>query len=211
MFTDRTDAGTQLAKQLLKFKNQDVIVLAIPRGGLPLGAIVAKTLNAPLDVALSKKIGHPYNKEYAIGAVGIDTLILTDAMGVTKGYIEEETAAIREKLKERYRDYYKNRSPQNLKDKEVILVDDGIATGNTILITAEIAHRQGAKKIIIAVPVAPTSTVEKLKNSAYIDEVVCLDTPYDFKAVGQFYSKFPQVSDREAIALLEGTSDKWLK
>lgn len=211
MFTDRTDAGTQLAKQLLKFKNQDVIVLAIPRGGLPLGAIVAKTLNAPLDVALSKKIGHPYNKEYAIGAVGIDTLILTDAMGVTKGYIEEETAAIREKLKERYRDYYKNRSPQNLKDKEVILVDDGIATGNTILITAEIAHRKGAKKIIIAVPVAPTSTVEKLKNSAYIDEVVCLDTPYGFKAVGQFYSKFPQVSDREAIALLEGTSGKSLK
>lgn len=211
MFTDRTDAGTQLAKQLLKFKNQDVIVLAIPRGGLPLGAIVAKTLNVPLDVALSKKIGHPYNKEYAIGAVSIDTIILTDAMGVTKGYIEEETAAIREKLKDRYRHYYKNRSPQNLKDKEIIVVDDGIATGNTIMLTAEIAHRQGGKKIIIAVPVAPASTVEKLKNSAYIDEVICLDTPYDFKAVGQFYSKFPQVSDREAIALLEGTSGKSLK
>lgn len=206
MFNDRTDAGKQLAKQLLKFKDQGVIVLAIPRGGLPLGAIVAKTLNAPLDVVLTKKIGHPHHKEYAIGAVSMDTVILTEAVGVTKGYIEEETTLIRKKLRERYQQYYKNKSPQNLKHKEVIIVDDGIATGNTIMITVELVHRQGAKKIVVAVPVAPASTVEKLKNSAYIDEVCCLETPNNFKAVGQFYRKFPQVSDREAIGILEGTS-----
>ncbi|MGB5666259.1 MAG: phosphoribosyltransferase family protein, partial [Maribacter sp.] len=126
MFKDRNDAGIQLAKNLLKYENQNVVVLAIPRGGLPIGSIVAKELNAPLDVALTKKIGHPYQKEYAIGAVSLENIILTDAVGVTKSYIEEETIRIRKKLKERHDQYYKNRLPQNLKDKTVIIVDDGI-------------------------------------------------------------------------------------
>ena len=100
MFKDRIDAGTQLAEKLLEFKSQNVVVLAIPRGGLPLGTIVAKALNVPLDVALTKKIGHPSNKEYAIGAVSLENIILSDAVGVTKGYIEEETARLRKKLKQ---------------------------------------------------------------------------------------------------------------
>lgn len=203
MFKDRTDAGTQLAEKLLEFKSQNVVVLAIPRGGLPLGAIVAKALNAPLDVALTKKIGHPNNKEYAIGAVSLENMILSDAIGVTKGFIEEESTRLRKKLKERHNQYYKNNKPQNIKDKTVIIIDDGIATGNTILVTIELVKMQNPNKIVVAIPVAPPSTVRKLENAPEVDEVICLETPFNFHAVGQFYEEFYQVSDQEAIQLLE--------
>ena len=203
MFKDRIDAGTQLAEKLLEFKKENVVVLAIPRGGLPLGAIVAKALNAPLDVVLTKKIGHPYNKEYAIGAVSLKNIILSDAIGVTKGYIEEETARLRKKLKERHNQYYKNNEPQNVKDKTVIIIDDGIATGNTIMVTIELVKMQNPNKIVVAIPVAPPSTVRKFEASLEVDEVICLETPYNFHAVGQFYQEFFQVSDQEAIRLLE--------
>ena len=207
MFKDRIDAGTQLAEKLLAFKSQNVVVLAIPRGGLPLGAIVAKALNAPLDVALTKKIGHPYNKEYAIGAVSLENIILSDAIGVTKGYIEEETVRLRKKLKERHKQYYKNNEPQSLKDKTVIIIDDGIATGNTILVTIELVNMQNPDKIIVAIPVAPPSTVRKLEASPEVDEVICLETPYNFHAVGQVYQEFFQVSDQEALNLLEESNE----
>jgi len=207
MFKDRIDAGTQLAEKLLEFKRENVVVLAIPRGGLPLGAIIAKALNAPLDVALTKKIGHPYNREYAIGAVSLENIILNDAVGVTKGYIEEETARLRIKLKERHNQYYKNNVPQNLKDKSVVIVDDGIATGNTILVTIDLVKMQDPKKIVVAIPVAPPSTVRKLKNYPEVDEVICLETPYNFHAVGQFYEEFFQVTDQEAINLLRSAND----
>ncbi len=203
MFKDRIDAGTQLAEKLLEFKSQNAVVLAIPRGGLPIGAIVAKALNASLDVALTKKIGHPYNKEYAIGAVSHENIILSDTVGVTRGYIKEETARLRKKLTERHNQYYKNNVPQNIKDKTVIIVDDGIATGNTILVTIALVKMQNPNKIIVAIPVAPPSTVRKLENSPEVDEVICLETPYNFHAVGQFYEEFYQVSDQEAIQLLE--------
>ncbi len=202
MFKDRIEAGIQLAEELLPYKGQNVVVLAIPRGGLPLGAIVAKTLKAPLDVALSKKIGHPYNREYAIGAVSMDQIVLNDVAGVNKRYIEEETTRIREKLKKRHEQYYKNRKPQDLSDKVVIIIDDGIATGNTIRVTAEMVKVHEPKKVIVAIPVAPPSAIKSLENSSFIDEVVCLYTPYDFMAVGQFYEYFDQVSDEEAINLL---------
>ncbi|MGB5500370.1 MAG: phosphoribosyltransferase family protein [Maribacter sp.] len=203
MFKNRIEAGEQLAEKLLDFKKENVVVLAIPRGGLPLGAIVAKTLNAPLDVALTKKIGHPYNKEYAIGAVSLENIVLSDAIGVTKGYIEEETARLRKKLKARHNQYYKNSVPQNIKDKTIIIVDDGIATGNTILVTIELVKMQNPNKIIVAIPVAPPATVRKLEASPEVDEVICLETPYNFHAVGQFYQEFFQVSDQEAIGLLD--------
>lgn len=203
MFKNRIEAGEQLAEKLLDFKKENVVVLAIPRGGLPLGAIVAKTLNAPLDVALTKKIGHPYNKEYAIGAVSLENIVLSDAIGVTKGYIEEETARLRKKLEARHNQYYKNSVPQNIKNKTIIIVDDGIATGNTILVTIELVKMQNPNKIIVAIPVAPPSTVRKLQAAPEVDEVICLETPYNFHAVGQFYQEFFQVSDQEAIKLLD--------
>jgi predicted phosphoribosyltransferase len=203
MFRDRIDAGIQLADELLPYKDQNVVVLAIPRGGLPLGAIVAKTLQAPLDVALSKKIGHPYNREYAIGAVSMEQIVLNDVAGVHQRYIDEETTRIREKLKKRHEQYYKTRKPQELKDKVVIIIDDGIATGNTIRVTAEMVRAHHPKKVVVAIPVAPPSAIRSLEASSFVDDVICLHTPRDFMAVGQFYEFFNQVSDEEAIKLLQ--------
>lgn len=204
MFKDRIDAGLQLAKKLNSYKDKKhVVVLAIPRGGLPLGAIVAKTLNAKLDVALSKKIGHPFNKEFAIGAVSLNNIIMDDNTEISIGYIEKETKRLREKLQKRHNQYFKNRSPLNLKDKIVIIIDDGIATGNTIRVTAQLIYEQKPEKIVIAIPVAPKLTVQKLRATSYIDEVVCLETPFNFQAVGQFYMNFDQVSDEEAIKILD--------
>ena len=208
MFQDRTDAGMQLAEKLTFYKDQDVVVLAIPRGGLPLGAIVAKALNAPLDVALIKKIGHPYNKEYAIGAVSLESVITSDTLNISKSYIEEETSRIRELLSKRYQEYYKKGKPHDLKDKVVIIVDDGIATGNTLLATVELVYKQKPRSIVIAIPVAPPSSINKLENSSYVNEVICLETPHNFMAVGQFYEEFDAVSDEEAIQILQETNKK---
>ena len=177
IFKDRIDAGNRLAKKLLRFKNEEVVVLAIPMGGLPLGAIIARTLNAPLDVALSKKIGHPYNKEYAIGAVSLENVVLTDAIGVTKSYVEEEIARIRKKLRKSYNLFYQNKSPKNITEKTIIIVDDGIATGNTVFATAELVRQKNPKKVIVSIPVAPKSTIQKLKTNPNVDEVICLEVP----------------------------------
>ena len=203
MFEDRIDAGKQLAEKLMKFKDENVVVLAIPRGGLPLGAIVAKALQAPLDVALTKKIGHPHHKEYAIGAVSLENIVLTDAKGTTKRYVEEEVKRIRKELLQRYNQYYKNHTPQDLKDTTAIIIDDGIATGNTILATVALVEKQKPKKIIIAIPVAPSSALKKLESDLKVDEAICLEVPFNFQAVGQFYQVFDQVSDEEAIQLFE--------
>ena len=206
MFQDRTDAGIQLAEKLTSYKNRDVVVLAIPRGGLPLGAIVAKALNAPLDVALIKKIGHPNNKEYAIGAVSLESVIISDTVNIPKRYIEEETSQIRDLLTLRYKQYYKEGKPHDLKDKVVIIVDDGIATGNTLLATVELIHKHKPKAIVVAIPVAPPSSLKILEDSPHVNEVICLETPYNFMAVGQFYEEFDAVSDQEAIKILLETN-----
>lgn len=203
MFEDRIDAGIQLAEKLMKFKDENVVVLAVPRGGLPIGVIIAKALNAPLDVVLTKKIGHPYHKEYAIGAASLEDIILSDTLGVSKNYIEKETTRIRTKLKERHNQYYRHHTPVDLANKTVIVVDDGIATGNTLLATVELISKQKPDKIVVAIPVAPDSGVSKFKNSPKVDETICLLVPNNFQAVGQFYMKFEQVSDQEAISWLE--------
>ncbi|MEW7289971.1 phosphoribosyltransferase [Aquimarina sp. 2304DJ70-9] len=203
MFKNRTEAGFQLAEKLLHFKDKDVVVLAIPRGGLPLGTVVAKALNAPLDVALTKKIGHPYNKEYAIGAISLDSRVLSTPIEAPKEYIEEETKRIREVLRRRRDQYYKNTQPQDVKNKIVVIVDDGIATGNTILATIALVSKMSPAHIVVAIPVAPQSAIEKLKNSPYVNEMICLQTPHNFKAVGQFYDEFYTVSDEKAIRILE--------
>tara|TARA_R110000868_G_scaffold126481_8_gene333609 strand:- start:459 stop:1085 length:627 start_codon:yes stop_codon:yes gene_type:complete len=203
MFRDRIDAGKQLSQRLLKYKNQNVVVLAIPRGGLPIGAIVAKTLKVPLDVALSKKIGHPHHKEYAIGAISLEDILLSNAIGIDQDYIENEAKKIRKRLQELHNQYYKKRIPENLEGKTVIIVDDGIATGNTLLVTIALVTKQKPAKIIVAIPVAPSSALQKLKNNPKVNEVVCLLEPHEFRAVGQFYDIFDQVSDQDAIRLLE--------
>ncbi|MBT8210150.1 MAG: phosphoribosyltransferase [Eudoraea sp.] len=204
MYENRTDAGKQLAEQLRPFIGQDIVVLAIPRGGLPVGAEVAAVLNAPLDVVLTKKIGHPHHKEYAIGAVSMDGVILSDTETIPEDYIIEETARIREVLRARHGQYYRNRNPLPLKDKVVIIVDDGIATGNTLIATVQLVAKQKPSRIIVGIPVAPRSAVQRLEAMPEVDEVVCLATPLNFMAVGQFYLHFYQVSDKEAITILEG-------
>ena len=207
MFEDRTDAGIQLSEKLQHFAGEDVVVLAIPRGGLPVAALVAKSLNAPMDVALTKKLGHPFNREYAIGAISLNNIVLNDDTGISKSYIDTETERIRQILKQRHDQYYKNRSPQSLKDKVVIIIDDGIATGSTVLATIELVAQQKPSKVVVAIPVAPRMSIDLLKDSDHVDEVICLSTPFNFHAVGQFYQRFGQVSDEEAISILESANN----
>lgn len=207
MFFDRIEAGNLLAGKLQKYRNEDAIILAVPRGGVPLGYSIAKELNLPLEVILSKKIGHPFNKEYAIGAVTLKSRILSEAADeVPVNYIEEETERIRELLKKRYNQYCKNRKPIDFKDKILIIVDDGIATGNTILSTIKMLNEENPAKIIVAVPVAPSSAIKKLKNSEFINEIICLSMPVNFQSVGQFYENFKQVDDKEVENILKKAS-----
>ncbi len=206
MFIDRVDAGMQLSEKLKSYEGENTVILAIPRGGLPVASVVAKRLKAPLDVALIKKLGHPHNREYAIGAVSMSNVVLSDSLGISQAYIKEETERIRGLLKKRYDQYYKNRSPQELKGKTVIVIDDGIATGNTLMATVELVSKQEPDKVVVAVPVAPSTSLNKFADSPLVDEVVCLSTPFNFHAVGQFYERFGQVSDDEAIAILESSN-----
>ncbi len=210
MFKDRTEAAYLLAEKLKQFKNRDGVVLAVPRGGVPIGKIIAEALNLPLEIVLSKKIGHPVQKEYAIGAVSLETRVLNDDIEVPEKYIEDETRKIRELLRERYKKYYQGRIPISLVDKIVVIVDDGIATGYTIETTIDLVRQHHPKKVVVAVPVAPPKTIQRLEASDAVDEVICLSTPFNFYAVGQYYESFPQVTDDEVIEMMKtyGKSNK---
>lgn len=201
MYTDRLDAGMQLAEALIGYKDQDGIVLAIPRGGVPVGYVVARELQFPLEVILAKKIGHPFNKEYAIGAVSPDDRFVDRHPDVSQEYIDSETEIVRARLEEMARKFCGERKPATLKNKLVIVVDDGIATGNTLLATLRMLKKQSPQKLIVAVPVSPPAALEKLKPVA--DEVVSLITTNDFGGVGAFYEDFSQVSDEEVKHYLD--------
>ena len=206
MYKDRIEAGNILATKLKDYSKTNAVILAIPRGGIPLGYIISEKLNLPLEVVLSKKIGHPLHKEFAIGAVTLNSSILSDAAAdISPKYIEEETKNIRSLLKKRYNDYYGDRERLKLKDRTLILVDDGIATGNTMLSIIKMLHDEQPKKIVVAIPVAPFDSIKKLQASPYVDEVICPLIPDYFQAVGQFYQNFDQVSDIEVKQLLNKT------
>ncbi len=205
-FKDRFDAAERLSKELEKYRNnKDAVILAIPRGGLQIGNVLAKRLNLRLDVVLTKKIGYPGNPEFAIGAVSLKGEVIDKDFvktgEVSQKYIGDEVKRIREKLKERYKMYAGKEKPVNLKDKIVIITDDGIATGKTMLATIDLIKKDKPKKIIVAIPVGPEDTIEMLKK--YADEVICLYIPESFFAIGEFYRYFPQVEDEEAIKLLK--------
>lgn len=202
MLKNREDAAQQLADRLEKYSGNDGVVLAIPRGGVPIGYEIAKRLDWPLDIVLSKKIGHPTNKEYAIGAVSLNGYILNQNVPVSRDYLETEVARIRTELQDKYHKYMDDKDPIILTDKIVILADDGVATGQTILSTIELLRRGNPEKIVVAVPVSSPEALRKIEEQ--VEEVICLGTPEDFRAVGQFYESFEQVSDEEVMDKLHG-------
>lgn len=196
-----------MAKELDFLKGRkDVIILAIPRGGVVVGYEVAKALGAPLEVYITRKIGAPYNPELAIGAVASDGGVVLDGnltaqLGVPDGYIEAETKRQREEIKRRMTRYQGKRPPPELEGKTVVLVDDGVATGATTLVAIQALKKQRPAELILAVPVGPPDTIARLGEE--VDRMVCLATPVPFWAIGRFYIDFTQTSDEEVIALLD--------
>jgi len=204
MFKDRYDAGVRLAEALSDYKGrEDVIILAIPRGALQIGEVLHKELGAPLDIIVTKKIPHPMSEEYAIGAVGPGgEYFVTDAADdISPDYIEDERKRLEKAVEERYVRYRGKRAKPKLKGKIVIIIDDGIATGSTIIAAIHVVRKQKPAKVVVAVPVGPPNSVKMVAEEA--DELICLDTPYAFMAIGQFYQDFTQVEDKEAIAILK--------
>lgn len=210
-FSDREEAGKMLALKLTEYSNKDTIVLAIPRGGVVIGYQVAHELKAPLDIIVPRKIGAPYNPELAIGAVAEDGSLSLDEsavmyMNIPKSYIEEESrrqiTEIRRRLK-----LYRGETPYPmLQDHVIIIVDDGIATGSTIKAAIASIRKKKPKSVVVAVPVAPRSTVKNLEKEA--DRVICLSTPEFFYAIGQFYVDFSQTTDGEVIRLLKKSREE---
>jgi predicted phosphoribosyltransferase len=204
MFRDRTDAGERLADALAQRGVEADVVLAIPRGGLPLGRIVADRLDVPLDVVVAKKIGAPHNPELAIGAVAENGALwlnqsLIDNVGVHEQYVEDERAAVSEAASEKARRYRQGPSP-DLSGKRVVVVDDGVATGATMRACLQHVRDERPASVVVAVPVGPRDSIEELREFA--DEVVALETPGAFSAVGAYFENFDQVSDAEAKAYL---------
>lgn len=204
MFKDRYDAAYQLVPHLMQYRdNPDALIIAIPRGSLEIGSVLAHELHLPLDVIFTKKIGYPGNEEFAIGAVSLHHIMLSPNfthLSELRPYIEEQTAIIRKLLHERALHYRGNKPPLQLQDKIVIVVDDGVATGNTLMATLSLIKADKPHKIIVALPVAPPSAYQRIR--AMVDEIVCLEVPEHFMSVGQFYERFDQVDDEEAIRLL---------
>jgi predicted phosphoribosyltransferase len=195
------EAGSILAGRLKKFYDKNGLVLAVPRGGIPIAYQVAKELGFPLDIILTKKIGHPFNKEYAIGAVSLTDHFIVPHEQVSEKYIKEEIKKIRKRLLEMQFLFMGDSKPEPIRGKTVVIVDDGIATGNTLLSTVQMLRKSEPGKIIVAAPVASESAVEKL--SAVADEVVVVLIPTEFFGVGAFYEDFHQVSDEEVMYYLD--------
>ena len=206
-FHDRREAGQLLAKELASLRDQkNLIVLGVPRGGVVVAYEVAKGLRAPLDVYITRKIGAPYNPELAIGAVASDGTLVLDQnliehLGVSDDYVQTETERQRKEIERRLVTYRGSRPEPELQAKIVILVDDGVATGATILASLRAIKQRKPAQLILAVPVGPADTIHMLSQEA--DRVVCLYTPEIFWAVGAFYAIFDQTSDAEVIHLLQ--------
>ena len=209
IFRDRFEAGEHLAEALKFLQNDpDTVVVALPRGGVPIAYVIAKRLGVPMDIFFVKKIPSPYNPEAAIGAVSEnDKEYLNERalmmLNVSRPYVEEQKRKILENIAKKRALYNKPRL--SLKDKRVVLVDDGVATGASIYLAAKALKDEGAKEVIIAVPVAPPDSLALLKEAA--DRVIVLDVPVDFMAVGQFYRDFHQLSDEEVMKLLHDAAD----
>lgn len=204
MFQDRRDAGIRLAQALAAYHGQDVIVLALPRGGVVLGAEIARRLNAPLDLVITKKIGHPRDPEYAIGALAEDGDPICDPAEIDRIdpiWYAQEVERIRREIRRRRMTYLGDATPRDLTDKVVILVDDGVATGLTMLAAIAQVRQRNLRKLIVAIPVTPPDIAKKLETLA--DELVSLNIDAGYRgSVSAYYIHFPQVEDQEVLECL---------
>ena len=204
IFADRIDAGERLAKGLANLAGSECVVLAIPRGGVIVGEVIARELGAPLDVVVPRKIGAPGNPELAIGAVAPGIRVLdprmVGALGVTDRYLEREIAEQETEIERRQHAYRGGRPPQPVEGRVAIVVDDGVATGSTAVAALRWARARGAERVVLAVPVAAPQSLERLRAEA--DEVVVLETPQPFLAVGEWYRDFDQTTDEQVVSAL---------
>ncbi|SPE24063.1 Phosphoribosyltransferase [Burkholderiales bacterium] len=211
LFSDRTEAGRALASQLAKLDLPAPLVLALPRGGVPVAVAVARELNAPLDLLLVRKIGVPWQPELAVAAIvdGQQPELVVDeetrqAAGVDQAYIDAEAKVQLQEIERRRRAYLGERLPLSVQGRTAIVVDDGIATGTSMRAALQALRRRNPAAIVLAVPVAPRETIQALRRQ--VDQVVCLAQPEPFYAVGMHYRDFHQIEDAEVIAALSAMS-----
>jgi putative phosphoribosyl transferase len=208
MLKDRTDAGRRLAQKLAAYADEAPVVVTLPRGGVPVGYEVARALEAPLDIIVVRKIGAPGQRELGIGALvdgdHPETVLneeLLRLIDVSREYLDREIKLELKEIRRRETVYRKGHPAIALGGRTVLVVDDGIATGGSIRAALRGIRRRGARKIVLAVPIAAAETLQSLR--AETDEIVCLESPESFGAIGEFYRDFSQTSDDEVIALLD--------
>lgn len=205
MFVDRKDAGNRLAQKLSKYRGENALVLALPRGGVVVGYEIARALNLPFDIVVVRKIGHPANPEYAICAVNEEGLSLcneAEIKFVDQNWLKEETLRQKNEALRRIEVYRGGRDSEEISGKTAILVDDGIATGLTIRAAIKSIQKKNPKELVVAVPVAPHEMITELRQET--DAIIVLNDAEDYLgAVGAYYKDFPQVSDEEVVELLK--------
>ncbi len=206
MFQNRQEAGRMLARILSPYqKKKNTLVVGIPRGGVAVAAEIAQQLQLPLDLLVIKKIGFPGNEELAVGATGLTEYYLNEEFRqnpeVTREYLQQQIKKKQQEVKERYALLLGKKKRLSVKGKNVIVVDDGLATGATMILAIQILRKEKPARIIIAIPVGPPETIQRLKLVA--DEVICLEQPIFFRAIGEFYKDFRQVEEEEVKQLLK--------
>lgn len=204
-FSNRQEAGRQLAKMLKEKALDDPVVLALPRGGVPLALVVAEELNAPLDLVFVRKIGHPLHPEYAIGALTEEEAPILhpdESRSVDQSWLENQISELRLENRKRREKYLSGQPQIPLTDRTVILVDDGIATGFTLLSAIDAIRKHAPKAIVVAVPISPKETAVKIQSK--VDQLIAIEIPEYFAgAIGAYYQDFSQVSDKEVIQMLK--------